>query len=143
MPPAHPLARRSRVDLDELVGYPIVSMPAGTGVRTVFDQACARSDLQPDIALEASAPSAVADLAARGLGAAIFSATMAANYGERLTAVPVAGVDRPSLLALVWSHSPSLALREFLRFISQAFAIEVIPDGGEARPATGRASVIS
>jgi DNA-binding transcriptional LysR family regulator len=132
VPPAHPLASRVQVDLDELVSYPIVSMPAGTGVRAVFDEACARSGLQPDIALEASAPSAVADLAARGLGAAIFSATMAANYGDRLTAVPVAGVDRPSLLALVWSRSPSLALREFLRFTGEAFPERPAPEPGRA-----------
>lgn len=141
VPAGHPLASRSQVDLGELAGYPVISMPAGTGVRAVFDQACADNGLQPDIALEASAPSAVADLAARGLGAAIFSATMAAGFSDRLAAVPVAGVGLPSLLALVWSHSPSLALREFLRFTSDAFTGEVPPNGPV--PAPGRASVIS
>jgi DNA-binding transcriptional LysR family regulator len=137
VPPGHPLASRSQVGLDELASYPIISMPAGTGVRAVFDQACAESGLQPGIALEASAPSAVADLAARGLGAAIFSATMATGFSDRLSAVPIAGVDLPSLLALVWSPSPSLALREFLRFARQAFAVEAspkwpVPDSGRA-----------
>jgi DNA-binding transcriptional LysR family regulator len=129
VPPGHSLAGRSRVGLAELAGYPVISMPAGTGVRAVFDQACAQDGLQPDIALQASAPSAVADLAARGLGVAIFSATMAANYSDRLVAVPVAGISTPSLLALVWSNSPSLALREFLRYSSEAFT-----DMAEARP---------
>jgi DNA-binding transcriptional LysR family regulator len=129
VPPGHSLAGRSRVGLAELAGYPVISMPAGTGVRAVFDQACAQDGLQPDIALQASAPSAVADLAARGLGVAIFSATMAANYSDRLAAVPVAGISTPSLLALVWSNSPSLALREFLRYSSEAFT-----DMAEARP---------
>ncbi len=138
VPSGHPLAGRSEVGLAELAGYPVISMPVGTGVRTVFDQACAEAALRPDIALQASAPSAVADLAARGLGVAIFSATMAASYSERLTAVPVTGVGAPSLLALVWSNSPSLALRAFLRYIREAFA-----GTGEARPETGRASVVS
>jgi DNA-binding transcriptional LysR family regulator len=129
VPPGHSLAGRSRVVLAELAGYPVISMPAGTGVRAVFDQACAQDGLQPDIALQASAPSAVADLAARGLGVAIFSATMAANYSDRLVAVPVAGISAPSLLALVWSNSPSLALREFLRYSSEAFT-----DMAEGRP---------
>jgi DNA-binding transcriptional LysR family regulator len=129
VPPGHSLAGRSRVGLAELAGYPVISMPAGTGVRAVFDQACAQDGLQPGIALQASAPSAVADLAARGLGVAIFSATMAANYSDRLVAVPVAGISTPSLLALVWSNSPSLALREFLRYSSEAFT-----DMAEARP---------
>ena len=129
VPPGHSLAGRSRVGLAELTGYPVISMPTGTGVRAVFDQACAQDGLQPGIALQASAPSAVADLAARGLGVAIFSATMAANYSDRLVAVPVAGISAPSLLALVWSNSPSLALREFLRYSSEAFT-----DMAEARP---------
>jgi DNA-binding transcriptional LysR family regulator len=129
VPPGHPLAGYAQVSLPELTGYPVISMPPGTGVRAVFDQACAAGHLRPDIALQASAPSAVADLAARGLGVAIFSATMAANYSDRLTAVPVAGVSTPSLLALVWGNSPSLALREFLRYTSDAFA-----DMAEARP---------
>jgi DNA-binding transcriptional LysR family regulator len=136
VPPGHPLAVRSQLRLAELASYPMISMPAGTGVRAVFDQACAEGDLRPNIALEASAPSAVADLAARGLGVAIFSATMAASYADRLTTVPVTGVGVPSLLALVWSHSPSLALREFLRYTSEAFSIT------GARPEPGRATVI-
>ena len=111
-------------------------MTAGTGVRTVFDQACARSGPRPSIALQASAPSAVADLASRGLGVAIFSATMATFYPDRLTAVPVKGVVMPSLLALVWNASPSPALREFLGYAGEAFSRP------EARPGMERASVI-
>jgi DNA-binding transcriptional LysR family regulator len=138
VPPGHPLAGRTQVGLAELAGYPVVSMPVGTGVRAVFDQACAEQGLRPGIALQASAPSAVADLAARGLGVAIFSATMAVSYSDRLTVVPVAGVGTLSLLALVWSNAPSLALREFLRYTRESFA-----DQGEARPEPGRASAIS
>jgi DNA-binding transcriptional LysR family regulator len=41
VPSTHPLASPAQVNLDELVSYPIVGMPAGTGVRAVFDQACA------------------------------------------------------------------------------------------------------
>jgi DNA-binding transcriptional LysR family regulator len=137
VPPGHLLAGRASISLAELAGYPVISMPVGTGVRAVFDQACAAVALQPSIALQASAPSAVADLASRGLGVAIFSATMATFYSDRLTAVPVTGVAAPSLLALVWSTSPSSALREFLAYARDAFGMP------EARPGMGRASVIS
>jgi DNA-binding transcriptional LysR family regulator len=133
VPPGHPLAGQRQVGLAELAAYPVISMPTGTGVRAVFDLACAQEGLRPDIALQASAPSAVADLAERSLGVAIFSATMAANYSDRLTAIPLAGISTPSLLALVWSNSPGLALQQFLRYISEAFAIV-------ARPETGRAT---
>src|ERR1700761_7759195 len=137
VPPEHALAARDSVSLAELAGYPIVSRPVGTGVRAVFDQAPAEAGLRPGIALQASAPSAVADLASRGLGVAIFSATMATFYSDRLTAVPVTGVAAPSLLALVWSTSPSPALRQFVAYARDAFGMP------EARPGMGRASVIS
>src|ERR1700761_4945835 len=52
VPPGHPLAGRSHIGLPELVGHPVISMPAGTGVRAVFDQACAEGGLRPDIALQ-------------------------------------------------------------------------------------------
>src|SRR4051812_17242842 len=67
----HPLAGRREVSLAELVAFPLVCMPSGTGVRSVLDEACAAAGLEADIALEASAPDAVADLAARGLGVAV------------------------------------------------------------------------
>jgi DNA-binding transcriptional LysR family regulator len=103
----------------------------------VYDQACASAGLRPSIAFQASAPSAVADLAGRGLGVAIFSATMATFYTDRLIAVPVTGVATPSLLALVWRPAPSPALREFVACACDAFGMP------EARPEMERASVIS
>jgi DNA-binding transcriptional LysR family regulator len=41
VPAGHPVAKGRRVTLRDLVAYPIVCMPPGTGLRTVFDQACA------------------------------------------------------------------------------------------------------
>jgi hypothetical protein len=38
VPPGHPLAGRRAVTMAEVTGYPIVSLPTGTGVRAVFDQ---------------------------------------------------------------------------------------------------------
>ena len=41
-PPGHPLlAGRSEVSLPELAGYQLVCLPAGTGIRTALDEACA------------------------------------------------------------------------------------------------------
>ncbi|MCM3923208.1 LysR substrate-binding domain-containing protein, partial [Frankia sp. AiPs1] len=55
VPPDHPLARRRRVTLRDLESYPIVCMPPGTGLRAVFDEACAAQRRRPVIALQASA----------------------------------------------------------------------------------------
>jgi DNA-binding transcriptional LysR family regulator len=121
VPIGHPLARRRSATLADVVAYPVVCMPAGTGIRTVFDQACAAHGIQPTIALEASAPAAVADLAIRGFGIAILSASMTGGYEGRLRAVVLSDVDTPAVLALIWKPAASPALRGLLRHTSEAF----------------------
>src|ERR1700753_1971153 len=133
VPPAHPLTGQRQVGLAELAAYPVISMPTGTGVRAVFAPCRAPGGGVGGTSPSGRTRAAVADLAERGLGVAIFSATMAANYSDRLTAVPLTGISTPSLLALVWSNSPSLALQAFLRYTSAGFPIV-------ARPETGRAT---
>jgi len=135
VPPGHPLAGRPRATLADISVYPIVCMPEGTGIRTVFDQACAAKGIQPDIALQASAPGAVADLAIRGLGIAILSESMAASHGGRLKAVTIDDIETPAVLALIWTTTKSPALRELLLHSRQAFTIprpsQVLSAGGQ------------
>jgi DNA-binding transcriptional LysR family regulator len=113
VPPGHPLTRRRRATLAALTAYPLVSLPVGTGIRGVLDRACRAAGLRPEIALQATAPGAVADLAARGLGVGVLSVSMAAVY-DGLRAVPVADVGVPALLALVWRPAASPAVRALL-----------------------------
>lgn len=122
VPVGHPLARRRRVTLADISAYPIVCLPEGTGIRTVFDQACAAKGVQADISLQASAPDAVAGLAIRGLGVAILSETMAAAYKDRLKALALADVETPAVLALISTTTKSPALRELLIHGHEAFA---------------------
>ncbi|WP_216587584.1 LysR family transcriptional regulator [Streptomyces brasiliscabiei] len=121
VPAGHPLANQRRVTLRDLMAHPIVCMPPGTGLRAVFDQACAAQGLRPSIALQASAADAMADLAARGLGVALLSDSMAANYRDRLTARTIDDVDTPALLALIWKRAHNPAVRELLTHTRQAF----------------------
>jgi DNA-binding transcriptional LysR family regulator len=129
VPAGHPLAERSRVTLRDLSAHPIACMPPGTGLRTVFDQACAAQSLQPVIALQASAADAIADLATRGLAVAILSASMAEHYRDRLTALTIDDVETPALLALTWRSAHNPAVRELLAHSRRAFAK---PDPGHA-----------
>ncbi|WDO06075.1 LysR substrate-binding domain-containing protein [Streptomyces murinus] len=122
VPPGHPLAARPRVALSELVAHPLVCMPPGTGLRTVFDQACAARDLHPVIALQATAADAIADLAARDLAVAVLSESMAARHGDRLTARLIEDVETPALLALIWKGGQGPAVRELLTCSRRAFA---------------------
>ncbi|MDQ1018478.1 LysR family transcriptional regulator [Streptomyces afghaniensis] len=121
VPAGHPLAKQRRVTLRDLAAHPIVCMPPGTGLRTVFDRACAAQGLQPAIALQAGSADAIADLAARGLGVAVLSESMAAHHRDRLTARTIDDVEASALLALVWKTPHSPALRELLHHSRQAF----------------------
>ncbi len=119
VPADHPLTKRRRTTLSELSAYPLVCMPPGTGIRTVLDQACAAHGVQPDIALQASAPGAVADLALRGLGVGILSESMVRGP---LTAVAIQDIEMPAVLALVWRTATSPAVSELIRHSRAAFA---------------------
>ncbi len=122
-PAGHPLTGRGDMcTLTQVTAHPLVCMPQGTGVRAVLDAACARRGLAPEIALVASAPDAVADLAQRGLGVAVLSESMAAAQDGRLRAMPIADIDVASILALVWRPEPSPALRALLVYAKAAFA---------------------
>ena len=123
VPAGHPLDGRQTVSLARLACHPIVSLPLGTGVRTVFEQDCAAQGITPSIALQCSAPDAVVDLVSRGLGVAVLSATMAAGYADRLHAVPIDDVTTPALLGLVWRRAPHPATREFLRECRLSFGL--------------------
>lgn len=122
VPAGHPLTSRRQLTLADLTAHPIVCMPTGTGIRAVFDQTCAATGITPRIALQASAADAIADLAARGLGVAILSESMAARYNDRLRALPITDATTPALLALIWTKTQNPALAELLRYSHTAFA---------------------
>lgn len=120
-PGDHPLTRRRRVTLRDVCADTVVCMPPGTGLRTVFDNACTAAGLTPRIALQAGASDAIADLAARGLGVAILSESMAAAYPD-LVARRIDDAPAPALLALVWKDAVRPAVRELVAHSRRAFA---------------------
>ncbi|NKR48367.1 LysR family transcriptional regulator [Rhodococcus hoagii] len=121
VPGNHPLAQLSSVTLADVCAHPLLTLPPGTGIRTVLDRGCADLNCRASIALQASAPDAVADLATRGLGVAILSESMATSYPDLASRV-IADVDVEAVLALVWRPEISPALRELLSFTKRAFA---------------------
>lgn len=127
VPPDHPLAERDQITLAELSAYPIICLPQGTGIRAVLDQASAALRLSPTIALQASAPGTVVNLAERGLGVAVLSESMLAPC-EGLRSVTLSDADIPAVLALISAPTKSPALRELLVHCRQSFT-EPKPDG--------------
>ena len=87
----HPLATRTSIELEELAAYPLICLPRGTGVRALWDA----TGVPARVAFEASDPSVLAQLAARGLGVAILPGAggrRPAHAGAR-----AARADRPGL----------------------------------------------
>jgi DNA-binding transcriptional LysR family regulator len=98
----HELADQTTISVDTLRGRELISLPRGTGLRYRLDEACAAAGFTPRIAFEASDPEVLAQLAARGLGAAILPGAFAEARSERLHPI---SINRPSLrgrLALAW-----------------------------------------
>jgi DNA-binding transcriptional LysR family regulator len=122
VPPGHPLTASPRPTLRDVVGYPVVCMPPGTGVRAAFDDACAAQGLTPTITLQASAANAVADLAARGLAVAVMTESMAAPQHERLLSRLIDDATDPVLLILAWKDTRNPTVRALLRHAGPAFA---------------------
>lgn len=71
-----PFATRKRIRLAELADRTLITLPVGAGIRTQFDRACAQAGVTPRVGFEASTPTALADLAERGLGVAIVPASV-------------------------------------------------------------------
>ncbi|ATE54522.1 LysR family transcriptional regulator [Actinosynnema pretiosum] len=117
VPEGHPVAAGA-----DPFAHPLVAMPQGTGLRAALDARCAASGERPEVVLEASAPDAVAALAARGLGVAVLGASMASAYPD-LTPVPIP--DTRALLALVWRDRASPAARALLGIIrNNSFSVD-------------------
>lgn len=130
VPRGHPLTRLRRVGLRDLVEHPIICMPKGTGLRTVFDRMCETRDLRPTIALQAGVVDAIADLAARGLGVAVLCQPMTAQYGDSLTTLAIHDADAHALLSLVWRDTTGPAVRELVAHCRRAFAGPSWPEPG-------------
>jgi len=127
----HPLSGHTGLTLNDLTGLPLICMPAGTGIRTVLEDSCLSQGLKLEIAMEASAAGTVMDLAARGLGVAVVSETIAATHSDRLWSAVVDDASVPALLSLVWKPALSPAAAAFLTHCRRAF-------GGTVRGRAGR-----
>ncbi|WP_030162570.1 MULTISPECIES: LysR substrate-binding domain-containing protein [Actinomycetes] len=123
IPVGHSLGRRKSLSMNDIADQRIIAMPAGTGLRTAFDRACLSHGVEPVIALEASAPDAIVELAARGLGIGILSVSMADDHRDRLAAVPLVGLPDPALLAVIWPESAGPAVRALVPELEEAFAL--------------------
>lgn len=95
------LATRSTIPLDALRDRALISLPPGTGIRSILDDACAAAGFTPHVTFEASTPTVLAQLAARGLGVAILPASVADGH-QNLHPLTIIRPELRGRLALVW-----------------------------------------
>src|SRR5215213_4795473 len=79
-----PLPARTAITLKAIKERPLISLPRGTGIRSLIDEACAAAGFRPRIAFEAGDPNVLARLASQGLGVAILPESLAYFYREEL-----------------------------------------------------------
>lgn len=118
----HQLAGQDVISLGMLQGWPLISLPRGTGLRARLDEACAVAGFTARIAFEASAPEVLADLAAHGLGAAILPGPFAEFRSDRLKPIQITSPGLRGRLVFAWrAGGPSSpAGRAFVGLARQA-----------------------
>lgn len=121
VPAGHELAAKDSVTLTDVVRQPVICMPPGTGIRTVLEDACAARGMTSNVAVQASAVSAILDLADRGLGVAVLSESMFAGR-DSLQVRRIEDVEIEAMLALIWRPASGAAPRELLERCREAFA---------------------
>jgi DNA-binding transcriptional LysR family regulator len=92
----------SSVALAEIAACTLIALPRGTGLRAAVEAAYASAGLRPHVAFEASDPSMLARLAARGLGLAFLPASVARAHGDGLRVITVRDPEIRGRLALTW-----------------------------------------
>ncbi|MUM17555.1 LysR family transcriptional regulator [Mycobacterium sp. CBMA271] len=109
-----PLAKRRTVTLDVLCERTLISLPNGSGIRSILETSCRGAGLAPNVAFEASSPRSLLALVEQGLGVAVVP-TPYLRHRDGVVAVDI----RPALrgrLALAWrlGGPVSPAARAFL-----------------------------
>jgi DNA-binding transcriptional LysR family regulator len=117
-PPDHPLARRRRVGLEAILGYPLLLLDRTTGARALLDAELARIGAAPAPAMEMSSVEVLKKLVELGLGVSVVPALAVAREVEAgvLAAVRLQGlaVERSVGLVTPAAGPPSRAAAAFV-----------------------------
>jgi LysR family transcriptional regulator, transcription activator of glutamate synthase operon len=87
--PGGPWADRRRLRLGELRDEPFVSLPAGSGLRSILDDAAAAAGFVAHVPFEASGPGGIRSLVHAGLGVALMAESAARSPGPPVVVHPL------------------------------------------------------
>jgi DNA-binding transcriptional LysR family regulator len=102
VPYGEPLSHKETVTLGALEEHTLISMPVGSGMRSVLDEAFTAINVRPRIGLEATNLDMLAQLAKRGLGVAIVPESTARAHDEVLHMTKIVQPALRGRLALAW-----------------------------------------
>lgn len=114
VPLGHPLARRSRVRLEDLAKYPLVLLDRTTGSRAWLERRFALAQLTPRVAMEMSSLEVLKRLVELDFGLSVVPALAvgAEVAGKRLVALPLVGAER-RMVGLLLPRAPTRAATAF------------------------------
>jgi DNA-binding transcriptional LysR family regulator len=97
-----PLSDQDSVGLGALEQHTLISMPVGSGMRSVLDETCTAAGVRPRIGLEATNPQMLVQLAGRGLGVAIVPESTARQNTDTVHALRIVRPELRGRLAMAW-----------------------------------------
>ena len=117
----HPLARRSRVTLEEVAGQPLLLNPRGAVLRDMVDRAFQKSGLAIEPVHEAFSGLTLVAMVGQGLGVTVLPslALKGIDMGRCRVLRFREPFDRQIVIARHSGRSPSAATRAFLQFLRQ------------------------
>ena len=128
-PLTHPLAERTRVSLTDIVAYPVLLEPQGTGFRDMLDIQAARLGIVLQPQAEIDGMRLLASLAFQGFGPAILPASAAPGWvGGDWKRIPIDGLDGRTV-GIAWRRrgllsAPARAVRDAVREVVMARAAD-------------------
>lgn len=117
-PPDHPLVRRRKVAIEDLLSEPWILREKGSGTREVFEQALRRFHVEPTIRLELEHTEAIKRAVESGLGLGCISRLALKEAFRRGSLAPIRtpDLDLRRSFQFLWHKNKyqTSALREFL-----------------------------
>jgi DNA-binding transcriptional LysR family regulator len=130
VPPGHPLAERTSIDLKEVEHEPFISLKPGNTIRDLTDSFCRQAGFTPKVAFEGDEPSTIRGLVTASLGVGFVSELVMRNITlepswKNSVVIPL-HIKEPRcqrIVGLAWrkEHYLSQAAQQFRWFVVQYF----------------------
>jgi DNA-binding transcriptional LysR family regulator len=117
VPAGHPLASRSEITYADLDGVDVITSPAGTPFRLMFDDRCRAAGCSPRVVAETDHLQSVLELVALGVGATVGTVESAAILGDRAVAVPLAPPETRAMSLVTRGEVRTPAVEAFWQFV--------------------------